>query len=219
MEKAINIQTKESHFKNPIYKKQLPRTFKQQSGGKMFQQPTLLQNIPKNAIQFTATIHRILQCFLETPRFTAAVFLVAGQPASAARKGQGQTADQSLHCRKTARSQEKTLEGWAVASQLVLLQVIKFHIAEVNVILHRKLGQKGRLEPRITNGFHRKTDSRIPAWLLIPVITLMGNQTAWGGGRYRGKVYKCSLGWLHCSSTLGSHSWLQTCTSPGLSVF
>lgn len=34
MEKAINIQTKESHFKNPIHKKQPPRTFKQQSGGK-----------------------------------------------------------------------------------------------------------------------------------------------------------------------------------------
>lgn len=33
MEKAINIQTKESHFKNPIHKKQPPRTFKQQSGG------------------------------------------------------------------------------------------------------------------------------------------------------------------------------------------
>lgn len=39
---------------------------------KMFQQPSFLQ-YAKEQIQFTATIHRILQCFLETPRFTAAV--------------------------------------------------------------------------------------------------------------------------------------------------
>lgn len=75
MEKAINIQTKESHFKNPIHKKQPPRTLKQQSaGGKCFNNPPCFKIYQKmqsdsllQFIEFFSVFLRrrglLLQCF------------------------------------------------------------------------------------------------------------------------------------------------------------
>lgn len=84
----------------------------------MFQQPSFCQNMPPNTIQFTATIHRILQCFLETLRFTVAMFPVAGKCCS---EGQQQTADRkNLTTGKLLAPKGRNLKAGLRPSQLVL---------------------------------------------------------------------------------------------------
>lgn len=69
---------KESHLKkkNPMCKKQPPRTFQQQSGREGVNSPVhfniLYDRIHSNSL--ATTIHRIFQCFLEMQKFTGAVF-------------------------------------------------------------------------------------------------------------------------------------------------
>ena len=109
MEKAINIQTKESHLKTLYIRNSLQeQSSSSQEEGKMFQQPSFLQNMPKNTIQFMATIHRILQCFLETLRFTVAVFPGL---ASAARKGQQQTPSRAISAGKLPAPKQGSLQA------------------------------------------------------------------------------------------------------------
>lgn len=191
MEKAINIQTKESHLKTLYIRNSLQeQSSSSQEEGKMFQQPSFLQNMPKNTIQFMATIHRILQCFLETLRFTVAV--LPGL-ASAARKGQQQTPSRAVSAGNCLLPSKEVCRP-GCGSQLVLLQVVQLHVAQVNVILHRKLGQKVMLEPQMTNGFIRKANSRVPdsSLALVPIITWMGNQRTWarrwGWGQVQGRL-------------------------------
>lgn len=64
--------------------------------------------MPKNTIQFTATIHRILQCFLETLRFTVAVFPGL---ASAARNGQQQTLTRTFSAGKLPAPKKGSLKA------------------------------------------------------------------------------------------------------------
>ena len=114
MEKAINIQTKESHLKTLYIRNSLQeQSSSSQEEGKMFQQPSFLQNMPKNTIQFMATIHRILQCFLETLRFTVAVFPGL---ASAARKGQQQTPSRAISAGKLPAPKQGSLQAAAAHS-------------------------------------------------------------------------------------------------------
>lgn len=92
-------------------------------------------------------------------------FPVAGRDCS-----ERQTAEQNPTARTLPAPKKRNVKKAGLRpSQLVLLQVIKLHIAEVNVILHRKLRQKVMLEPQMTNGFNRKANSRgfqVTAWLL-----------------------------------------------------
>lgn len=69
-----------NHIKKLIYKKQPPRTFKQQSERgreKYFNSPSVFSKILLDRIQPNSpapTIHRIFHCFLEMQKFTVAVF-------------------------------------------------------------------------------------------------------------------------------------------------
>lgn len=90
--------------------------------------------MPENTIQFTATIHRILQCCLETLRFTVGSFQHVLRKASGT-----QLTGRTLTAGKLLAPKEGHLKAGLWPSQLILLQVIKLHITEVNVILHRKL--------------------------------------------------------------------------------
>lgn len=166
----------------------------------MFQQPSFLEYMPKNTIQFMATIHRILQCFLEMLRFTVAVFPGL---ASAAQKGQQQTLTRTFSAGKLPVPKKGSLKAGLRPSQLILLQVIELHVTQVNVILHRKLGHKVMLEPQMANGFNRKgkfQDSRFQPGSCTN-YNMDGKpenlDKAVGVGEGAGaKSDKCSLGWL-----------------------
>ena len=136
---------------------------KSEGGKNASKSPSVFFKILLNRLQLISlatTIHRIFHCFLETQKFTAAVFSKDQSRVTSWLKrplvGSLDWKGRSFTTGKSAPKKRK-LKSLRSLSQFIFLQVVQLHVTQVNVIFHRKLwDRKPRSGPAGSTQSHRQ---------------------------------------------------------------